>query len=177
MHDTRRLHLLRHAKSSWDDPLQSDHDRPLAARGRNAVTLLASHIADHGIHPDLILCSTARRARDTLDGLGIQSETTLLEPRLYSAGPDELLERLRSVDPQARDVMIVGHNPALQMLTLRLVHGRDCEQPASGDLEEIRRKFPTGALATLTFDREWRALRGACAELSAYVRPKALQYS
>jgi phosphohistidine phosphatase len=177
MHDTRRLHLLRHAKSSWDDPMQSDHDRPLAVRGRNAVTLLASYLADHEIRPDLILCSTARRARDTLDGLGIHSEATLLEPRLYSAGADELLARLKTIDPQARDVMIVGHNPALQMLTLRLVHGGDCEHPAPGDLEEIRRKFPTGALATLTFDGEWRSLRGACAELSGYVRPKALQYS
>ncbi len=149
--------------------MQSDHDRPLAPRGRRTLPLLRSHVHDHAIEPDLILCSTARRCRETFDGLEIDTGRVALEPGLYSAGADQLLARLQQLDPGEREVLVVGHNPALQVLVLRLARTDD-------HLEEIAEKFPTGALATLTFSGDWAALRPHCADLREYVRPKALQY-
>jgi len=171
MDQSRRLHLLRHAKSAWDDPMQSDHDRALAPRGRSAVKLLHDYVRAHEIEPGLVLCSTARRAVDTARGVDLTAELAL-EPRLYGASAEELLHRLHRVDDAVDEVMVVGHNPALQMLILKLVAAG-----SSAELAEIRRKFPTGALATLSFTGAWADLSPAGAELSAYVRPKALQYS
>lgn len=171
MTESRRLHLLRHAKSAWDDAMQSDHDRPLAPRGRRAVKLLHEYVREHEIAPQLVLCSTARRTVDTARGVDPGGELSL-EPRLYAASAEELLARLHTIDDALNEVMVVGHNPALQMLILKLVTERH-----SADLTEIRRKFPTGALATLSFSGSWADLAPASAALSLYVRPKALQYS
>jgi phosphohistidine phosphatase len=176
MSETRRLYVLRHAKSSWDDPTTPDHDRPLAPRGRRAVKLLSRYIDENGIRPDLVLCSTARRALETLQGVSPGGET-MIEPAIYAASADELLARLRRISPQMRSAMVVGHNPALQMLILRLAHGDTGGRGRTGEgLEDIRRKLPTGALATLSFDCEWSELELGSAELTDYVRPKALQY-
>jgi phosphohistidine phosphatase len=167
----RRLHLLRHAKSSWDDAMQSDHDRPLAPRGHRAVTLLRDYVDRHQIQPQLVLCSTARRTVETARGLAPGGELSL-EPRLYGASAEELLRRLHDLDAALTEVMVIGHNPALQMLVLKLV------ADASGsELADIRRKLPTGSLVTLEFVGDWADLAPASAVLSGYVRPKALQYS
>lgn len=171
MDQSRCLHLLRHAKSAWDDPMQSDHDRALAPRGRSAVKLLHDYVRAHEIEPQLVLCSTAHRAVDTARGVELTGELAL-EPRLYGASAEELLRRLHTVEDAISEVMVVGHNPALQMLILKLVAAGP-----SADLAEIRRKFPTGGLATLRFSGSWSELSPAGAELSSYVRPKALQYS
>jgi phosphohistidine phosphatase len=171
MPQSRRLHLLRHAKSAWDDAMQSDHDRPLATRGRQAVTLLHDYVRAHEVAPQLVLCSTARRTVETAAGIDLGGELTL-EPRLYGASAEELLRRLRDLDDHLTEVMVVGHNPALQMLILKLVAGSP-----SSELAEIRRKLPTGALVTLDFDGDWAELSPAGAQLAGYVRPKALQYS
>ena len=165
---TKRLFVLRHAKSSWDDPGRDDHDRPLAARGRRAVELLAEHLKANDIHPEQVLCSSSRRTRETLEGVSPDGEY-LIERELYSAGSPEILERLRRVPSSAESVMVIGHNPAMQTLVLRLA--------ADGDdslLAEVQRKFPTGALATLTFECAWSELEPRCARLTAFVRPKAL---
>jgi phosphohistidine phosphatase len=171
MHQSRRLHLLRHAKSAWDDPMQSDHDRLLAPRGHRAVALLHAYVREHRIEPELVLCSTARRAVDTARGVDPGGELAL-EPRLYGASAEELLRRLHLVDDAVGDVMVVGHNPALAMLILKLV-----PDGSAADLDDIRRKFPTGGLVTLTFSGHWADLSPAGAQLSSYVRPRALQYS
>lgn len=174
MSDRRRLYLLRHAKSSWDQAGQPDHERPLADRGREAVTVLARHVREQRIQPELVLCSDARRTRDTLAGV-LPGRVALIEKELYLAGHDQVLVRLRQVEPEIRSVMIVGHNPALQMLTLSLAGGESARRPAGAEgLEEIRRKLPTGALVTLSFDSAWSELRRGSAELVDYVRPKAL---
>jgi len=164
--------VLRHAKSSWDDPAQRDHDRPLAPRGKRAVKLLAEYVERNAIEPELVLCSTARRTQDTLAGVSPGGEA-LIEPELYTATVGELIERLRRVPAGLGSVMVIGHNPTMQMLVLRL--SRD-HGPLADRLADVRRKFPTGALATLTFANEWSELAPSCAELSDYVRPKALQY-
>jgi phosphohistidine phosphatase len=172
MTDSRCLYVLRHAKSSWDDPGLRDHDRPLAPRGRRAVKLLAEHVERSRIEPELVLCSTARRTVDTLSGIKLSGES-LIEPALYTANVGELIDRLRQVPPEVGGVMVIGHNPAAQMLVLRLAR---FESGASDRLADVRRKFPTGALATLAFSDPWAEIGPGCAELTDYVRPKALQY-
>lgn len=172
----RTLYLLRHAKSSWDQPGQPDHERPLADRGRQAVELLRRHLAEQGIDPELILCSSARRTRDTLTGvLPARASEALIEPELFMVGADQLLRRLRLVDPAVASVMVVGHNPTLQMLTLNLAGAEAEHRPADAEgLAEIRGKLPTGALVTLGFEVPWAELAHGTAQLEDYVRPKAL---
>jgi phosphohistidine phosphatase len=171
MTGTKQLFVLRHAKSSWDEPALADHDRPLAARGHRAVKTLSQHISATGIEPALVLCSSSRRTRETLDGLGLGGEH-VIERDLYEASCQEVLERLHRVPEEIGSVMVVGHNPTLQTLVLRLAGGDATADGSS--LAEVRRKFPTGALATLTFADAWSELSPGSARLMAYVRPKSL---
>jgi phosphohistidine phosphatase len=179
MSEAKQLFVLRHAKSSWDDPGLDDHDRPLAPRGRRATALLAKHLRAHRIEPAQVLCSSARRTRETFDGVSPGGEL-LIEADLYAAGADGVLERLRRVRDDTSSVMVIGHNPGLQLLVLSLAgaHGKR-PRPASirdpsGGLAEMSRKFPTGALATLAFEGPWRELAPGGAALVALVRPKDL---
>jgi phosphohistidine phosphatase len=169
MPETKQLFLLRHAKSSWDDPGLGDHERPLAPRGRRAVKVLNEYLHDNDIHPAQVLCSTARRTRETLEGIDPGGER-LIEAGLYQADAEQLLERLRRVSDDVDSVMVIGHNPAMQTLVLRLA-----DQSEDGSrLEAVQRKFPTGALATLTFDCVWSELEPGCAQLTAFIKPKSL---
>ena len=173
MPSSKRLFILRHAKSSWDNPGLADHERPLAPRGRRAVEAIAAHVNAAGIKPELVLCSSSRRTRETLEGVGAGGEH-VIESDLYGASCEEVLERLRRVPEEVESVMLVGHNPTLQALVLRLA---DDEVAADGSyLGEVRRKFPTGALATLTFDGPWEELSPRSARLASYVRPKSLGF-
>ncbi len=168
----KHLFVLRHAKSSWDDPGIDDHERPLAPRGRRAVKVLAEHFKMHGVDPALILCSSSRRTRETLEGIGLGGEA-LIEDELYAASPGQLLERLQRISDEVDSAMVIGHNPAIQVLVLRLAGAGRTEANGS-QLHEVQRKFPTGACATLTFDGEWSELRAGGARLEAFVRPKQL---
>jgi phosphohistidine phosphatase len=166
----RTLYLLRHAKSSWDESGLPDHDRPLASRGRRATRLLAEHLRREGISPQLVLCSFARRARETLDGiapaLGEEAEVQV-EADLYGATAGDLIERLHTIPDEVQSAMLIGHNPTMQSVALSLA--------ARGEqLETAARKFPTGALATLTFEGSWLELGPGDAELVAFVKPKDL---
>jgi phosphohistidine phosphatase len=169
---TRQLFVLRHAKSSWDDPRLDDHDRPLAPRGQRAVKVLSQHIKAAAIEPSLVLCSTARRTRETLAGVAPPGEA-LIEAELYGASAGAIVERLRQVHADTDAVMVIGHNPAMQMLVLRLAGKRNASSD-DDDLASVERKFPTGALATLTFECEWSELAAGAARLTALVRPKDL---
>jgi phosphohistidine phosphatase len=161
---TRLLLLLRHAKSSWDDPGLADHDRPLAPRGRKAAKRIRQHLRRQQMPVSLVLCSSARRARQTLD-LVAPGGHVEIESELYGASAGELLERLRRVPDDADTVMLVGHNPAIQDLLVSLV-----DEP--GDLAV--RKFPTGALATLAVSGPWHSLQAGQAALRALVTPREL---
>jgi phosphohistidine phosphatase len=166
----KQLYLLRHAKSSWDDPELDDHDRPLAPRGERAAKVMCKHLERERIDPDVVLCSSARRTRETLErirpALGDDAQVEV-EDGLYGATADGLIERLRDLDDDTDSVMLIGHNPAIEELALTLA--------GSGDqLPEMRRKYPTGALATLAFDGRWRDLGPAVAELTDFVKPKQL---
>jgi phosphohistidine phosphatase len=166
----KRLYLLRHAKSSWDDPTLADDARPLAPRGRRAAKVMAKHLRRRGIAPELVLCSPSRRTRQTLTriapslGKGVDVE---IEPELYAASATTLLELLREVPEEVESVMLIGHNPGIQELALSL---------ASGGSESIRvrSKFPTAALATLELNANWRELAPGSAELVSFVKPKEL---
>ncbi len=172
MSGTRQLFVLRHAKSSWDDPRLDDHDRPLAPRGQRATQVLRAHIRAHAIEPSLVLCSTATRTRETLAGVAPPGEA-LIEPALYGANAGTIVERLHVVPAQTEAVMVIGHNPAMQILVLRLV-GKRGASSNDENLASVERKFPTGALATLTFECEWSELAAGAARLTALVRPKDL---
>lgn len=166
----RQLLILRHAKSSWDDPGLGDHDRPLAPRGERAAKAMAGHLRRERIAPDLVLCSSARRTRETLDLIApaLAGDVTVsVEEDLYAASAGELLERLRAVDAEVEAVMLIGHNPGLEQLVLGLAGSGD-------DLVEVRRKYPTGALATLDFAGRWSDLAPGSAELTDFVKPKQL---
>jgi phosphohistidine phosphatase len=162
--EAQRLLLLRHAKSSWDDPALDDHDRPLAARGRKAANLIREHLRDEQIGISLVLCSSARRARETLELVAPSGEVQI-ERDLYGACADQLLDRLRRVPDGIEAVMLIGHNPAMQDLAIALVAGAS---------ELATRKFPTGALATLTFTGSWGSLEPEHCELAAFVTPREL---
>jgi phosphohistidine phosphatase len=168
----RRLYVLRHAKSSWDDPDLPDRLRPLARRGRTAVTALARHMRAAGIAPALVLCSPATRAVQTWEGVasGLPAGTaTEVDEALYGANAHGLLERLRRLPPDIDSVLVVGHNPGLEDLTLALVGDGD---PALR--RRLETKFPTGALATLDAPGAWRDLGWRTATLVAYVLPREL---
>ena len=169
----RRLHLLRHAKSSWKEPIQSDHDRPLSSRGERTLDVIRGHVVEHDIAPDVILCSTARRAVATAAGIGLTAPV-VHEPALYSATADDLLARLRRVDPAVHEVLLVGHNPALQMLILRLADCRHADHPEL--LDDVRIKLPTGAFASFDVGCDWEHLHDGAAQLATLMCPRALQY-
>jgi phosphohistidine phosphatase len=166
----KRLYLLRHAKSSWKDTSLPDHDRPLAGRGRRAAKAMARHLREQGIEPELVLCSTARRARETLDRIepALGTPAIRVERDLYAASADALLERLRSVPDNVESVMLIGHNPGLQELALDLAR-------RSNTVAELEAKYPTAAVATLeVLVASWQELDRDTAELVALIRPRDL---
>jgi len=169
----RTLYLLRHAKSSWGDDRIADRDRPLDTRGERAAVLIGQFMRQRGWLPDLVLCSNARRARDTLALAAARlpkRPKTSIEAGLYLAGADTLLRRLREVEDEVESVLLVGHNPDLHDLTQDLAGAGDPEA-----LARLERKFPTGALAVLELDdRPWRDLRRGRARLACFAEPKRL---
>ena len=167
----KRLYLLRHAKSSWKHPELADHDRPLAGRGRRATKAIARHLRERQITPELVLCSTARRARETLERIepALATADVRHEPQLYGASADVLFERLRALPDDVASVMLIGHNPAIEQLAL------DLARP-SPERRELEAKFPTAGLATLEFvGPSWRDVNRGGAELISLVRPRDLE--
>ena len=155
---SRTVYLLRHAKSSWSDPALADIDRPLAPRGRKAAKKIARHLRDRDVHPELVLCSPAARARETLAAIGAGE----IRPELYGADASDLLEVIRGLPDDAASVLLVGHNPGFEDLARTFAPLPD-------------EKFPTGALATFAFDCErWADVKPGGAELVDYVVPREL---
>lgn len=165
----KRLVVLRHTKSSWDDPGFDDHDRPLAKRGRKAAEKLAGQIREHGPAPELVVCSTALRARETLAGVGRGLEADVpvqLDPGLYMASLQGLVGLVRKLPDEYDSVMLVGHNPGFHELVLHL----------ADDLpDRVRDKLPTGALVTIDLDvRHWQDVRVGTGHVVGVVFPREL---
>jgi phosphohistidine phosphatase len=140
----KRLILTRHAKSSWDDPLTPDHDRPLNERGKAAAADLGVWLSSRGYVPDLVLCSDALRTRKTWSGIAPALPGTPvleLKPALYHAGPDVMLAVLRHATGDC--VMVIGHNPGIAEFAERLV----ARAPANPDFS----RYPTGATLVCDF--------------------------
>jgi phosphohistidine phosphatase len=170
------LLLLRHAKSSWDDPDLDDFNRPLNGRGEKAAPMMGRYLKHEGWVPDLILCSTARRTRETLDHISEQigDAKVTYEDGLYLAEAEQLLARLgRLTDGKTKKpetVMIVGHNPGLHDLAVQLASRGDAKS-----LNRLADKFPTAALAKIDFEaKSWRDIaRGDVqGRLTHFITPK-----
>lgn len=170
------LYLLRHAKSSWEEPARADHERPLAPRGIRACALIADHLRKREIAPDLVLCSTAVRTRETLAGVRdgfVRPPRVSYEAAVYEATAADLIALLGELPAAAggredpRAVMLIGHQPGIGELATTLA--------ASGErLADLAAKFPTAALATLELERPWAELGPGCARLVDFVKPKEL---
>ena len=163
----KHLTVLRHAKSSWANPDIEDHDRPLNARGRRAATLVGQHLRASGQRPELVLCSSAARACETLDLLDIATGTVvLIEDQLYGAAANDLIARLRQIPDDVESVLLIGHNPGVEDLTDLLL---------GGGLARAE-KFPTAAAALLELPiRTWNSLQPANAVLHEFVIPRELE--
>jgi phosphohistidine phosphatase len=162
---SHELYLLRHAKSDWGDPGLPDHARPLSPRGERAARDIAAHLRRRHVAPVLSLCSSALRARQTLDALSVGGEV-LYEDGLYGATAGQLLERLRLVPETTPSVMLVGHNPGIQELAVLLAGKGKTALRAT-----LAEKLPTGALVTLVFHIPWAELAERTAELSGFAVP------
>lgn len=177
----RKLVLFRHAKSAWPDV--PDHERPLAQRGIRAAPVMGRWLREAGVVPDLVLCSTARRARETWQfaqaGLAA-SPPVSFEDRIYGEDASGLLALIREVPPATGTLLLIGHNPAIEDLALMLAAAPGAAGPdaASGSgLERMRAKFPTAAVAVLQPAGTWHGLAPGRARLTAFVTPRDLPLS
>lgn len=170
---TLELLLLRHAKSAWDQPFGADHDRDLAPRGVKAARSMGRELAARGLVPDLVLCSTALRARHTLDLLlpAFRQPPTIRHLRsLYLATPSRMLEVARRQPPTIHRLMLVGHDPGMHGLAQRLAGSG-----AATDLAALAAKFPTGACARLSFAAaSWRDVTEGAGRLVDFLCPREL---
>ncbi|MBB5755064.1 SixA phosphatase family protein [Prosthecomicrobium pneumaticum] len=169
-----RLLLLRHAKSSWDIAGLADFDRPLAPRGRRAAGLMGEHLATHRLMPDRILCSNARRTRETLAALlpHLDREIDIrLTQALYDRPAGSYIDAIRRDGAAARTLMLIGHNPAIQDAAMMLIGSGN---PALS--EEIGAKFPTAGLAVIDFAQaDWTRIEPRAGRVVAFFRPRDLE--
>jgi phosphohistidine phosphatase len=160
------LRVLRHAKSSWDHEGLADHERPLNARGEREATRMGKHLRELAEPPELVLCSSALRTRQTLERLHLDDVPVEFEDELYGAPASALLERLRELHGE-ESVLLIGHNPG--------VHGLVMVVAGEGEhLQDVAVGFPTCALATLAFEGTWAGLGQGTATLTGYVTGKQL---
>ncbi|MEU6913801.1 SixA phosphatase family protein [Streptomyces olindensis] len=166
--EPRRIVLFRHAKADW--PQVTDHERPLADRGRMDAAEAGRRLADTGIAFDLALCSTAVRTRETWK-LAVQEfpqrPKTVYEERIYEASPGELIAVLNETPDDAQNILVIGHNPGIQGLADILAGS------AEGDARERmgRRGFPAAAFAVLSYTGAWKSLEPGVATLQDYWAP------
>jgi phosphohistidine phosphatase len=171
---TKLLFLLRHAKSSWDDAQLQDVDRPLNTRGRMAAKTMGQHMARKGLISLAVLCSPAVRTRQTWNILSKQlknAPTPTIIPELYDFGDgDAVLTCIRKAEDSDASLMIIGHNPALHNLARRLIIMADSDRH-----QRLNTKFPTCALAVISFDRDsWKDIAEGSGTLKHFIRPKDL---
>lgn len=167
---TRTLYLVRHAKSGWDDPTLADFDRPLSRRGEREAADLRALFTEAGYAPELIVCSTARRTRETLAALlgALSHETRIVLTRaIYEAPTTRLLDQLHRTDAEIASLALVGHNPGLEELTHLLA--------GSGETEALRafaRKYPPAGVAVIDFaEGTWAGIAAGTGHLRAFHVP------
>jgi phosphohistidine phosphatase len=167
------LSLLRHAKSSWAEPAQDDFDRPLNDRGREVAPRMGAFMAGHDIAPELILCSPAVRTLQTLalvlPHLPRRAQIAY-DNGLYLASTGDLLKRIRKTQGGISHLMVVGHDPGMHGIAVKLA--------GSGDramLDLLAAKFPTAGLAVIVFDAtSWVEVGAGGGRLQLFMTPKRL---
>lgn len=145
----RRLLLLRHAKSDWSQGVGGDHKRPLNARGREAARKIGAYLAQAEIVPDLIVCSTAERTRQTCELVTAAVKTApkiRFEDELYLAEPEAIIGLVRNTPHQILTLMVIGHNPGIHQAASDLAGSGETEAR-----ERLAAKYPTAALAVMDF--------------------------
>ena len=170
----RTLSLLRHAKSSWTDPTESDHERPLNPRGKRDAPGMGRFMRDHGLVPDLVLCSDSVRTRETMKLVlaewGDRAPETRLDAALYLAEPNRILKVVGKVDAGVGHCLVIGHNPGLHALALALA---DTGEPQA--LSDLSARFPTAALAVFDLKTEsWSKVGPSTGRLRLFVTPRRL---
>ncbi len=167
------LTLFRHAKSSWELSGTEDRDRPLNARGIAAAPMMGAFLHQQGFKPDLVLCSGAVRTRQTVDLAFADwkpAPKIKYEDALYLADPFDILARLRKTPRTVNHLMIVGHNPGLQILAIELIGGGDPDH-----IGALSTKLPTAGVVTITFDaKTWRDVGPGKGQLVHFATPKGL---
>jgi phosphohistidine phosphatase len=167
----KTLTLLRHAKSSWDDPVDRDFDRPLNRRGVRAARTIGQEMRKQGLTFDLVIASPAVRVVETLaelaEGYG-RAFDPRYEQKVYLASPTTLLEIVQAADDSTDRLLIVGHNPGLESLALMLA--------AEGALrDELAIKYPTATLAEISFAADhWDEVGNLPGTLVRFLRPRDL---
>lgn len=163
--------LLRHAKSDWPDV--PDEDRPLAKRGRRDAPAIGRWLRDHGYVPDAVVCSTARRTRQTWDLVAPElggSPSVTFEPRAYAATAMTLLSLATELPRRSRAALLIGHNPAIAELAAELA-----EPPAApSSSRPAGMRFPTAAVAVFEFAGDWPDLTPGQARLLDYAAPAGM---
>ena len=169
----KTLHLLRHAKSSWRQVGLDDHERPLSKRGRAAARAVAKHMGRAGMAPDIVLCSTAVRTKETLEPIAkrLKPAKVLFERGIYEVSERKLWKYVWALPEQANSVLLIGHNPGLQDFARALADTGSIDR-----LPPTEGKFPTGALATFSFNGRWKDVRPRTAHLVSFLQPKELPY-
>lgn len=166
----KNLTLLRHAKSGWDDPVARDFDRPLNPRGRRAARAVGARMKEDGLRFDLVIASPARRVVETLDEVeaAFGPLDACFEKRIYLASTETLLDIVHEASDSAARLMLVGHNPGLERLTLLLTRGGALRS-------QVELKYPTGTLAEIALPAEhWRDVSAGGGELARFIRPRDL---
>jgi phosphohistidine phosphatase len=172
-----KLILMRHAKSSWSDKKRDDFDRPLSKRGKEAAAMMGRALAERGLIPDRILCSPARRTRDTLklvlNAMAIKPPISY-DDQLYVFGDGTAYLNAIGRQKTSSALMLIGHNPSAQNLAQRLAVTGDVSA-----MNRIRRKFPTAAVAVIELPIDnWAELQtasGAGGDLQLFLTPKMLE--
>lgn len=169
----KTLTLLRHAKSSWDDNVQRDFDRPLNRRGRKAAHTVGREMRSQGLEFDRVIASPAVRVVETLadvsDGYGRPIEPQYDE-RIYLALTSTLLELVQATDDRVDRLLLVGHNPGLESLVMLL-----SREDGDSLRAEIAVKYPTGSLAEIVFPVDsWREAAEGVGRIQRFIRPRDL---
>jgi phosphohistidine phosphatase len=169
----KRLSLLRHAKSSWDDPGLEDFNRPLNERGWKAARRMGRELKHRAMHFDFVLASSAARVRETIGAIEEKYDFAApirFEPRVYLATEEILLSLVQSLPETAGSALIVGHNPGLERICVELTH--DDEQ---GLRQRVAGKFPTAAFAAIELPvKHWADVTPGAGELVELIVPKDL---
>lgn len=172
----RQLLLLRHAKSSWDDPDLPDHARPLNARGKRAAAVMAAVMQDLGLAPDIVLVSSARRTLQTLEAMTPLPDSPMIEllDDLYLATWQRMMDILRQVPETARSVLLIGHNPGMHDLALSLAGAEAMERGGAPGTRRLAGGYPTAALAEFSVPSTWKGLEAGQARLVRFIAPNDL---